>query len=206
MTVATYSLTAGAIAARKTLIDLTHCAGSSAPIIGAAKDVSAKMGGIVVIRFGRRSASAAGAGAKIIIQASPSTDGAIWSDLYTYTTDFAACASQAVSSNAAAAQKVISVAATANLPVQTPIFIANSSQGNSEWHVTQALTTNTNITTRDDLDYAQSTSSTIYTAAEMPTPIRFPAGIARLRAVHDPLVFTQNHAVEVWFTTLDGIG
>jgi len=62
---ATFSKTLG------TLYTLASTAASSVSL-GTALDVSTKMGGLVYVRFGRRSATAAGAGCNIRLEASSS--------------------------------------------------------------------------------------------------------------------------------------
>lgn len=187
------------------LLALQSVAASSV-VVGSPADVSTKLSGLIQARFGRRSASAAGAGANIRIESSRSASGDnSWFPLAVLTTAFAACEAEAVSGTVAAGTNVITVASTTNLVIGDVVFIDNSTIGNSEWGRIKSIVTNTSVTIEDNLVNAQ-TGSTLYDAAEIYSPIAIPAGCVRIRAVDDGSLFTQAHAIEVNLITVDSIG
>jgi hypothetical protein len=195
---ATFSKTLG------TLYTLASTAASSVSL-GTALDVSTKMGGLVYVRFGRRSATAAGAGANIRLEASSSaTLDNSWYPFAVFTTAFAACEAEAVSGVVAAGATAITVAATANLAAGDVIFIDNGTIGNSEWARIKSIVLNTSVTVEDALVNA-ATGCTIYDAAEIYAPVAVPEGASRIRLVVDGSLFTQAFAVEARYSTIDGI-
>jgi hypothetical protein len=197
---ATYSKTASA----GSLLSLQSVAASSV-VVGSAVDVSGKLGGLVYVRFGRRSATAAGAGANIRLEASYAASGDnTWFPFFVYTTAFAACEAEAVTGTVAAGATVITVASTTNLAAGDLIFIDNGTIGNSEWARIKSIVTNTSVTVEDALVNA-ATSCTMYDAAEIAAPVAIPEGAIRIRAVDDGSLFTQAHAIQVLYTTIDSI-
>jgi len=108
---------------------------ASTVVTSSAFDMSSKLGGIVSVRFGRRSATSAGLGANIRIEASHATSGDnSWYPLAIFTSNSAACEAEAVSGTVSAGTNVITVASTANLVAGDLIFIDNSTIANSEGH------------------------------------------------------------------------
>lgn len=180
---------------------------ASTVLISSAQDVSTKLAAMIYVWFGRRSATAAGAGCNIRIEGSAESSGdKSWAPLATFTTTFAACEAEAVSGTVNSGQKVITVASTTNLVIGDIIYIDNGTIGNSEWHRIKSIVTNTSVTVEDDLANAQ-TSSTIYDSAEIFTPVQLDlSAISRLRIVVDGASFTQAHAVKVLMVTGDSIG
>ncbi len=195
---ATFSKTLG------TLYALASTAASSVSL-GSALDVSTKMGGLVYVRFGRRAATAAGAGCNIRLEASSSaTLDNSWYPFAVFTTAFAACEAEAVSGVVAAGATAITVAATANLTAGDVIFIDNGTIGNSEWGRIKTISANTSVTVEDALVNA-ATGCTLYDSAEIYAPVAIPEGAYRIRCVVDASLFTQACAVEARYSTIDGI-
>ena len=187
-----------------TLFALASTAASSRAV-SSALDVSTKMGGQIYVRFGRRSATAAGAGVNIRLEASMTSSGDnSWFPFSIFTTAFAACEAEAVSGTVGSGTNVITVAATANLTAGDIIYIDNGTIANSEWGRITSIVSNTSVTIEDNLVNAQ-TSSTIYDAAEIYAPIYMPEAAYRIRVVLDGSLFTQAFACEVRYTTIDGI-
>ena len=181
---------------------------ASSVVQGSAVDVSTKLGGTVFIHFGRQSATAAGAGANIRIEASSRSSGDIhWFPLAIFTTGFAAASDEAVSGTEAAGQTVISVASTTGLAAGDIIFFNNGTIGNSEWHRIKSIVTNTSITIEETngLTNAQ-TGATIYDSAEFFVAQLDFTGVTRVRAVADGASFTQAFAIEIEMVTGDSIG
>lgn len=179
---------------------------ASTVLLSSAQDVSTKLAATIYIWFGRRSATAAGAGCNIRIEGSAESSGdKSWGTLVTYTTTFAACEAEAVSGTVNSGQKVITVASTSNLTIGDYIYVDNGTIGNSEWCRIKSLVTNTSVTVEDDLANAQ-TSSTIYDSAESYVAQLDLTAITRLRVVVDGASFTQAHAVKVLMVTGDSIG
>lgn len=191
-----------------TLLALQSVAASSVVIQGTPTDVSTKLGGTVFIHFGRRAATAAGAGVNIRIEASSRSSGDIhWFPLATFTTGFAAASDEAVSGTEAAGQTTISVASTTGLAAGDIIFFDNGTIGNSEWHRIKSIVNNTSITIEETngLINAQ-TGATIYDSAEFFVAQLDFTGITRIRAVADGASFTQAFAIEIEMVTGDSIG
>ena len=195
---ATFSKTLG------TLYTLASTAASSVSL-GTALDVSTKMGGLVYVRFGRRSATAAGAGANIRLEASSSASlDNSWYPFAIFTTAFAAAEAEAVSGTVAAGATVITVASTTNLTAGDLIFIDNGTIANSEWARIKSIVAATSVTVEDALVNA-ATGCTLYDSAEIYAPVAIPEGASRIRCVVDGSLFTQAFAVEARYTTIDGI-
>lgn len=195
---ATFSKT-GAVS----LLALQSVAASSV-VVGSASDVSTKLGGIIAVRFGRRSATSGTAGANIRLEASPNSSGGLWVPFAVFTTAFAACEAEAVSGTVSAGTNVITVASTTNLAAGDLIFIDNGTIGNSEWGRIKSIVANTSVTIEENLVNAQ-TGATLYDSAEIYNAVAFPEGSLRVRAVADGASFTQAFAIEVIMSTIDGI-
>jgi hypothetical protein len=195
---ATFSKTLG------TLYALASTAASSVSL-GTPLDVSTKMGGLVYVRFGRRSATAAGAGCNIRLEASHSASADnSWYPFAVFTTAFAACEAEAVTGTVAAGATAITCASTTNLAAGDIIFIDNGTIGNSEWARIKSIVTNTSVTVEDALVNA-ATGCTLTDSAEIYAPVAIPEGASRIRCVVDASLFTQACAVEARYSTIDGI-
>lgn len=195
---ATYSKTNG------TLFTLASTAASSVAV-SSALDVSTKLGGLVYVRFGRRSATAAGAGVNIRLEASMSSSGDnSWFPFAIFGTAFAACEAEAVSGTVSSGTNVITVASTTNLTAGDIIYIDNGTIANSEWGRIKSIVANTSVTIEDNLVNAQ-TGATLYDSAEIFSPVAIPEGAYRIRAVLDGSGFNQAFACEIRYTTVDGI-
>lgn len=187
-----------------TLFALASTAASSVAL-SSALDVSTAMGGLVYVRFGRRSATAAGAGVNIRLEASHATSGDnSWYPFAQYVTAFAACEAEALTGTVAAAQAVLTLASTTNLTAGDLIFIDNGTIANSEWGRVKSIVADTSVTIEDNLVNAQ-TDATIYDAAEIYTPAEIPAGAMRIRLVADGSLFTQAFALEARYSLITGI-
>ncbi len=186
------------------LLSLQSVAASSVAV-GTAFDMSTKLGGLIHVRFGRRSATAAGAGVNIRLESSMASSGNnTWFPFALMTSAFAACEAEAVSGTVAAAATVITVASTTNLAAGDVIYIDNGTIANSEWARIKSIVTNTSVTIEDGLVNAQ-TGATIYDLAEIYSPIAIPEGAVRIRAVADGSLFTQAFAIQVSLMTLDSL-
>lgn len=164
-----------------------------------------RLGGLIHCRFGRRAATAAGAGVNIRLESSRATSGDnTWFPFAIFTSAFAVCEGEAVSGTVAAGQAVVTVASTTNLVVGDIVFIDNGTIANSEWGRIRAISANVSVTLEDNLVNAQ-TGSTLYDLAEIYTPVSIPEGVVRVRAVADGASFTQAFAVEVALITIDEI-
>lgn len=189
----------------KNLLALQSVAASSVAL-GTAVDVSAKIGGLVYARFGRRSATAAGAGVNIRLEASfAAANDNTWFPFAIFTTGFAACEAEAVSGTVNAGTNVVTVASTTNLAAADVIFIDNGTIANSEWGRVKSISANVSVTIEDNLVNAQ-TGATLYDTAEIYPPVEIPGGAVRIRAVADGSLFTQAFAIDVRYTTIDNIG
>ena len=187
-----------------TLFALASTAASSVAL-SSALDVSTAMGGLVYVRFGRRSATAAGAGVNIRLEASHAASGDnSWYPFAQYVTAFAACEAEALTGTVAAAQAALTLASTTNLTAGDLIFIDNGTIANSEWGRIKSIVANTSVTIEDNLVNAQ-TGATIYDAAEIYTPAEIPAGAMRIRLVADGSLFTQAFALEARYSLITGI-
>ena len=188
----------------QTLFALASTAASSVSL-GTAVDVSTALGGLVYVRFGRRSATAAGAGVNIRLEASHSASADnSWFPFATFTTAFAACEAEAVTGTVAAGATTITCASTTNLAAGDVIFIDNGTIGNSEWARIKSIVAATSVTVEDALVNA-ATSCTMYDSAEIYAPVAIPEGAMRIRCVVDGSLFTQAFAVQALYSTIDYI-
>ena len=188
----------------QTLFALASTAASPVSL-GTAVDVSTALGGLVYVRFGRRSATAAGAGANIRLEASHSSSADnSWFPFAVFTTAFAACEAEAVSGTVAAGATAITVASTTNLTAGDVIFIDNGTIGNSEWARIKTISGGVSVTVEDALVNA-ATGCTLYDSAEIYAPVAIPEGAARIRCVVDGSLFTQAFAVQALYSTIDYI-
>lgn len=179
---------------------------ASSVLLSSAVDVSTKLAGTLFIHFGRRAATAAGAGVNIRIEASAKSSGdGFWFPLAIFTTAFAASETEAVSGTVSSGANVITVASTTNLTIGDVIYIDNGTIANSEWGRIKSIVSNTSVTIEDNLVNAQ-TSSNIYDLAEMYVCQLDLTSITRIRVVADGASFTQAFAIEVLMVTGDSIG
>ena len=186
------------------LISLQSVAASTV-LLGSAVDVSQKFAATIFIRFGRRSATAAGAGANIRVEASYKSSGDnSWVPLAVFTTNFAAAEAEAVSGTVNAGTKVVTVASTTNLTAGDVIFINNGTIANSEWGRVKSISSNVSVTIEDDLVNAQ-TGATLYDSAEMFLCQLDLSAIGRIRIVADGSLYTQAFAIQADMITLDSI-
>jgi len=186
----------------QTLITLTRAAANSV-IVGTAVDVSTKIGGVINVRFGRRSATAWTAGVNIRLESSNRASGNHWHPFAVFTTAYAACQSQ-VLGTCAANQNVLAMASTTGITAGDVLFIDNATAASCEWGRVQSIVPNTSATLEDALMNAQ-TGNTIYDSAEIYAPVAIPEGALRVRAVVDGSLFGQAFAVEIILSTIDGI-
>lgn len=170
-------------------------------------DVSTALAATLLIWFGRRSATAAGAGVNIRIEVSGESSGnSSWKSLYTFTTNFAACEAEAVSGTVSSGTNIITVASLTNLSIGDYVFIDNGTIANSEWHRIKATTPATpSFTIENNLANAQ-TSSNIYDSAEDYVIDLDLTSKKRLRVVADGASFTQAFAIKALIITGDSIG
>lgn len=188
------------------LLALQVSSAASTVIVGSAYDMSTAIGGLVLVRFGRTAATAAGAGVNIRIEASNHASvNNSWFPIAQFTTNFATCELEAVSGTVGSGTKVITVASTANLAAGDIIFIYNSGTvANSCWARIKSIQGTPSITVEDDLVNAV-TGCNIYDSAEIYNPIEVPQGVKRIRAVADGSLFTQVFAIQVSLITVDSM-
>ena len=179
---------------------------ASSVAISSAFDMSGKLeGGLIQVRFGRRSATAAGAGVNIRLESSSATSGNnTWFPFAVLTTNFAAAEAEAVSGTVSSGTNVITVASTTNLTAADVIFIDNGTIANSEWGRVKSISTNVSVTIEDNLVNAQ-TGATIYDSAEIFPPVQVPKHAVRIRAVADGASFGQAFAIHVALITYDSV-
>lgn len=186
------------------IITLQSVAASSV-LVSSAVDVSTKWKASLNVFFGRRSATAAGAGVNIYIEGSTFASGDDnWATLAQYTTGFAAAEAEAVTGTVAAGATVITCASTTNLTAQDYIYIDNGTIVNSEWRRIKSIVAATSVTVIDALTNAQ-TGSTMYDSAETYNADLDLSSIMRIRVVADGSLFTQAFAIKVTSTYLDSI-
>lgn len=161
----------------------------------------------IFIHFGRRSATAAGAGVNFRIEGSAKASGdGFWFPLDAFQSDFVACESEAATGTNAAAQNVITVASTTNLTAGDQVYIDNTTIANSEWGRIKSISAGVSVTLEDNLNNAQSTpAATIFDHAEFYASCLDLTAIKRLRLVVDGSLFTQAFAVEAFYVTGDSL-
>src|SRR5438128_1315695 len=107
------------------LLTLQSIAANSV-IISGAIDVSTKYAAFIGIHFGRRTASALTAGAKMRVEGSVKSSGdGFWFPLVEFQSMVAAAEAEAVSGTVGAGTNVITVASTTNLTAGDLIYIDN---------------------------------------------------------------------------------
>lgn len=192
--------------AARSLFALASTAASTI-VVGSPFDVSSYFEGTVLIQFGRRSTTAAGAGVNYRLEGSTSAYNTIsnWFPLATFTTAFAATNSQAVTTQSSSGQAVVSMSTTTNMTVGDIVYIDNTTIGNSEWHRIKTVTASTSITLEDNLVNTQQTSAVVFRAAELFSANLNLASLKQIRLVVDGSSFTQAFATQATFTTLDSI-
>lgn len=191
---------------RQTALAAIQSVSASSVLISSEFDMSAKMGGNLQIRFGRTSATAAGAGVNIRCELSSESSGNnSWFPFAIIPTAFAACEAEALTGTVNSGQNVLTLASTTNLTIGDLIFIKNSTFANSEWGRIKSISTNTSVTLEDNLINAQ-TSSTIYDTAEIFPIINIPESAMRIRVVADGSLFTQAFAFHCGLITIDSFG
>lgn len=171
------------------------------------KAVPSQFGGRVFIWFGRRAATAAGAGVKIRVEFSSQASGdGFWINGPVFETDFAAATAQAATGTNSAGQALIQMAATAGFVAGGKVYVDNTTLGNSEWGRIKSVNPNVSITLEDNLLFAQNAgSATVYTLAEMYTAQLDLTPDSRVRVVVDGTAFTQGFAIRARLTTGDSI-
>lgn len=183
----------------QTLLSLQSVAASSI-VSSSTVDVTDYTGATVYIHFGRRSATAAGAGVNMRVEASPSSTATNqWYPIFEYTTDFTACEAEAVNGTVNAGTNVITVASTTNLTAGDKIYIDNGTIANSEWGRIRSISTNVSVTIEDNLVNAQ-TGATLYDKAEIYAGEIDLRRYKRMRVLVDGSSFTQAFAVELFAT------
>lgn len=188
---------------RQTALAAIQSVSASSVLISSEFDMSTKLGGNLQIRFGRTSATAAGAGVNIRCELSSESSGNnSWFPFAIIPTAFAACEAEALTGTVSSGQKVLTLASTTNLTAGDLIFIKNSTFANSEWARIKSIVSNTSVTIEDNLVNTQ-TSSTVYDLAEIFPVINIPESAMRIRVVFDGSLFTQEFAVHCGLITIN---
>jgi hypothetical protein len=176
---------------------------ASSVLISSALDVSTKFAASLFIHFGRRIATAAGAGVNLRVEASSKASGnGHWYPLAILTTDFQACEAEAVTGTVNAGATVITCASTTNLTAGDLIYIDNGTIANSEWARIKSISVNVSVTIEDALTFAQ-TGATMYDRAEMYAVQLDLTAVKRIRLVADGALYTQAFAIESTMVTGD---
>lgn len=188
---------------------------SNSVLISTAQDVSTKLAGMVMIHFGRRSATALTESVQIRIEASAKSSGdGHWYPLVVFLTQIQGVTAQAVNGTCNAGQAVIAMASTTGMskdyantssPIGNIVYVDNGTIANSEWGRVVQLSANTSITIEDNLVNAQ-TGSTVYPSAEMFQAMLDFTAIARIRVVVNANNTGVAVAVEAEMVTGDSIG
>lgn len=188
----------------RTLIALREIAAGEV-FIGDWLDYSGIVGpSAVLVKFGRRSASASTGSGYIVIEAADSASGDTGSPIITLTTDLAAVQSQAVNGTCNSGQAVIPFASTSNIVAGSVLFVVNGTFANSEFVRVKSITTNTSATVHRNLVNAQ-TGATAYAGAQEFDAQEIGAPYRRLRAFWDGSRFSQACAVQVSLITVDSM-
>lgn len=170
-------------------------------------DVSTKLSANVMIRFGRKAATALTVGTRIRIEVSAKASGdEDWFPLSSFLSNIALVGDEAVSGTCNAGQAVIAMSSTTGFLVGDLVFIVNSTFGNSEFGRIKSVSTNTSITLEKNLANAQ-TGATVYAGAQFfVAPSLDLSGVTRLKAVVANSGTGQDVAVDAQIITCDSIG
>jgi len=176
----------------------------SSVVVGSALDVQTKLGGLVYVRFGRRAATAAGAGANIRLEASKLTSGNnSWFPFAIFTTGFAAANSNALTT-AAAGATVLLTGTTTGFVQGTVATIDNSTITLTEWVRVVSISGGVSVTVEEGIVNTASTFN-INNSAEIYAPVAIPEGAVRIRCVADGSAFTQAWVMDANVTTIDAV-
>ncbi len=196
----------------QTLLALQSIA-TAVVVVGTPVDVSTKLAGLVLVHWGRQSATALTKGITIRIEASAKSSGdGFWFPIAEWTSLIAAVNTEAVSGTVSAGQNVITVASTTGYNVGDVVYIDNGTIANSEWGRIKVVTSNTSITIEDNLVNAQ-TGANLYPSGATVYPTNEGivcamidlTSIARIRMVAGGQT-AQAVAVEGFLVTGDSIG
>jgi len=104
-------------------------------------------------------------------------------------------------------ETVLAVAATAGFAVGDKVLVKNTTTGagNSDWGEIVTVTTNTSVTLKDGLAYAQDNSSTIYNEAFFASATVPLDGVKRIRVVSKSWNTGQTYYIKVVMTVLTEI-
>lgn len=141
----------------------------------------------ITIHLGRTSTNVFQSGINFRIEASSATSGdGYWFPVTIFTSALGTgTGSQNVNGTAAAGQKVIPIAATANFSVGDIVYIQNTTISNSEFGRIAVVTANTSITLEDNLRFSQPATSIVTSKSEMYYALIDTSAIERLRIVVD---------------------
>lgn len=189
------------------VLALQSVTASSVVISSTGGSVTTKFAASLMIHFGRRIATAAGAGVNLRVEGSAKASGdGFWFPLAQFQTDFVAATAQATTGTNSAGQKVVGMAATAGFVPGQIVYIDNTTIANSEWGRIKSVVLNTSITLEDNLNFAQSAgAATVYNKAEMYCAQLDLTAITRLRLVADGSLFTQAFAIEAFLVSGDSL-
>jgi hypothetical protein len=180
---------------------------ASSVLISSALLVPTTFAATMMIRFGRRIATAAGAGVNFRIEGSSRASGdGFWTPLDVFQSDFVAATAQAATGTNNAGQKVITMAVTTGFAAGQIVYIDNTTIGNSEWGRIKSVSGGVSITLEDNLQNAQNAgAATVYNKAEMYASVLDLTAMKQLRLVADGSLFTQAFAVFAEMVTGDSL-
>lgn len=198
---ATISKTAGTVVQA-----LTQAAGSVVTI-SSAIDVSTKLAATMFIHFGRRIATAGGAGVTFRVEASAKSSGdGFWWSLAQFTTSFAATTYTALGGSGNDAATPTLTFTNTGFAIGDIIHIDDgTSTSTGEFHRVKALISTTGLTLEDNL-VAGHNSKSVSRAAEMFVAALDLTAISRIRLVVDGSLFTQVNSFEAFLVSGDSIG
>jgi len=192
----------------RTQTDATQSIASNVPFISTEVNVKTAFEIFVQLWLCKDHAVAFTAAPEIVIEGTsdgvatdPGTDGE-WQTIATLGTPVITASDDEVLSGAEAQDAtVLEVAATAGFAVGAKVLIKNvtTGAGNSDWGEIVAVVTNTSLTLKDGLKYAQDGSSIIYNEAFFANAM-IPLGFDRIRAVVKSWGTGQTYYVKVVVT------
>ena len=149
-------------------------------------DMGAKLGGLLIIQFGRAVTTALTAGVQFRVEASGAASGNMaWHPIGQFQSAIATAIRLAVTTTSNSGQKELTLSTTTGYALRDRIFVENVTLLNSEFHRVVLVHAATHLTVEDNLANTQAdTTSFVATAAESyGCPIEM--GVARIRLVVD---------------------
>jgi hypothetical protein len=161
---------------------------ANAVYVGAAQDVSAHMGGLLIIQFGRGVVTALGTAPTFNVEIAPAASPTVetgWGLLAPFMPDQALCISLPPTSTSAAGQKEITMTTTTGFTVGQSVFVLNTTLADSEFHKIAVVHAANHITTFENLANEQTAAACLVQTKAERFVCSIPPEVGQFRLVVD---------------------